>query len=164
MNEEGEFLHLLFFLSHLYVATNSSRSRLNLAPIFQETRKGLAANKKEKAPTRQAGKFVREEIKHTFGAINTVHCRRKKRCNRLSMARRAGTKLPRPFAERVQVQNKLNQGRKKKTFSSFLWLKSYVEVFFFGLSLPNFRCNHKMANTLMAASAPKSVKLATPGF
>jgi hypothetical protein len=126
MNEEGEFLHLLFFLSHLYVATNSSRSRLNLAPIFQETRKGLA-DQQERKSTDETSRKVRSRRDQTHFRRNKhgarSHGRRKKRCNRLSMARRAGTKLPRPFADESasseEAEEQLQTNEEKRLFLLF---------------------------------------------
>ena len=55
-----------------------------------------------KAPTTQAGEFVREEFEHVSEGKHPVSSRKQAIAIGLSKARRAGVKLPPPPAERSQ--------------------------------------------------------------
>ena len=72
-----------------------------------------------KAPTTQAGEFVREEIEHVKEGKHGVKSRKQAIAIGLSKARRAGVALPAPAPGKAKEQTRrkaktdLEQGRKK---------------------------------------------------
>jgi hypothetical protein len=94
-----------------------------MMPEKQTLRRARKAKRQGKAPSTQAGEFVREEIEHVRRGKHGARSTKQAIAIGLSKARREGVKLPPPArgktseATRKKAAADLKTGRKKKTIS-----------------------------------------------
>jgi hypothetical protein len=94
-------------------------------PEKQTLRRARKAKREGKAPSTQAGEFVREEIEHVRRGKHGARSAKQAIAIRLSKARREGVKLPPPAKgktseatrKKAAADNKRGQSTKKKTTS-----------------------------------------------
>ena len=94
-------------------------------PEKQTLRRARKAKREGKAPSTQAGEFVREEIEHVRRGKHGARSAKQAIAIGLSKARREGVKLPPPAKgktseatrKKAAADNKLGQRAKKKTTS-----------------------------------------------
>src|ERR687889_1968776 len=80
-------------------------------PERQTLERARKAKREGKAPTTQAGEFVREEIEHVREGKHGARSTRQAIAIGLSKARRAGVKLPPPRKEQASASTRKNAAR-----------------------------------------------------
>lgn len=85
---------------------NSQLSEMNFMPEQQTLERARKDKREGKAPTTQAGEFVREEIEHIRGGKHGARSAKQAIAIGLSKARRAGVNLPPPRKGRVSEKTR----------------------------------------------------------